>query len=184
MVLAPRNALDAAYPTLVAFKATATAAEPVQHGPAPSLSRPATATLFAFRPREASGAPNRDSLVNHPATALTGQTTCPASTATSKSLTAADRIELLTWHCNSSQGYARMLLETGTSGATPDLSGYALLYPAKASWAVLGIARTSGGVLVWRCATGTALGVFPTMAAALSAVPPAEPAQDHAQPLD
>ena len=95
----------------------------------------------------------------------------PAETA--KCLTVADRIALLDWSGQGSGGYARVALEEGVPGAGPDRSGYVLLYRQHDRFATLGLTRRAAGVLVWRCSDGTACGTYPTMAAALAALPPA-----------
>ena len=179
MLLAPRNGSEADRSMLIAFKPAASVGT-AQRGPAQSLPRPATAALLAFRPRHQGAGPRSYGLSNHPATAAIHQPEGTSGVAVSHTLTAADRIELLSWHCGDGQGYARLVLEIGTTGATPDLSGYALLYLANAVWAALGITRTGDSVLIWRCATGVALGVFPTMPAALRAVPPVQTAMTRA----
>lgn len=177
MLLAPRNASEAGESTLIAFKPVAAGA--AQHDPASNRPRPATAALFVFRPRHQGAGPASYGRSNHPATAAISQPARPAAVAMSRALTATDRMELLSWHCSGGQGYARLMLETGITGGAPDLGGYALLYPVNASWATLGITRTSDGILVWRCATGVAHGVFPNMSAALRAVPLAKTATNR-----
>jgi len=95
----------------------------------------------------------------------------PAETA--KCFTVADRIAILEWSSHGSGGYARVTLEEGVAGATPDRSGYVLLYRKYDRFAILGLTRRAGDILVWRCSDGTGFGAYPTMAAALAGLPPA-----------
>ena len=88
-------------------------------------------------------------------------------------LTVADRIALLAWGSQGSAGYARVVLVEGVPGSAPDRGGYVLLYRQHDPWAVVGLTRQATGVLVWRCSDGSACGEYPTMAAALAALPPA-----------
>jgi hypothetical protein len=92
---------------------------------------------------------------------------------TAKCFTVADRIALLEWSSHGSGGYARVMLEEGVPGATPDRSGYVLLYRQYDRFAVLGVTRRAGDIMVWRCSDGTGFGAYPTMAAALAGLPPA-----------
>ena len=94
----------------------------------------------------------------------------PAETA--RCFTVADRIALLEWSSQGSGGYARVMLEEGVPGATPDCSGYVLLYRQYDRFAILGLTRRAGDILVWRCSDGTGFGAYPTMAAALAGLPP------------
>ena len=95
----------------------------------------------------------------------------PAETATC--FTIADRIALLEWDGQGSGGYARMALEEGVPGATPDRSAYVLLYRHHDQFAALGLTRRAGDILVWRCSDGRGCGTYPTMAAALADLTPA-----------
>ncbi len=96
--------------------------------------------------------------------------TNPAETA--KCFTIADRIALLEWRSQGSSGYARIALEEGVPGATPDRSAYILFYRHHDLFASVGLTRRAGDVLLWRCSDGTACGVYSTMAAALAGLPP------------
>ncbi|HEY0206004.1 MAG TPA: hypothetical protein VGC15_17835 [Acetobacteraceae bacterium] len=95
----------------------------------------------------------------------------PAETATCFSIS--DRIALLEWSSQGSSGYARIVLEEGVPGATPDRSAYVLLYRHHDPFATLGITRHAGHILVWRGSDGTGCGIYATMAAALAGLPPA-----------
>ncbi|MGI4942296.1 MAG: hypothetical protein ACRYHQ_17315, partial [Janthinobacterium lividum] len=92
---------------------------------------------------------------------------------TAKCFTIADRIALLEWSGQGSNGYARTVLEEGVPGATPDLSAFILLYRRHDRFATLGLTRRATEILVWRCSDGTGCGSYPTMAAALAGLPPA-----------
>lgn len=91
---------------------------------------------------------------------------------TAKCFTVADRIALLDWSSQGSGGYARVILEEGLPGSTPDRSGYVLLYRQYDRFAILGLTRLAGDILVWRCSDGTGFGTYSTMAAALAGLPP------------
>ncbi len=91
---------------------------------------------------------------------------------TAKCFTVADRIALLDWSSQGSGGYARVMLEEGLPGSTPDRSGYVLLYRQYDRFAILGLTRLAGDILVWRCSDGMGFGTYPTMAAALAGLPP------------
>lgn len=92
---------------------------------------------------------------------------------TAKCFTVADRIALLEWSSQGGGGYARVALEEGVPGATPDRSGYVLLYRQYDRFAVLGLTRRASDILVWRCSDGMGFGAYPTMAAALADLPSA-----------
>lgn len=92
---------------------------------------------------------------------------------TARCLTMSDRIALLEWTSQGSGGYARVVLEEGVPGDAPDRSGYVLLYRQCDCWATFGLTRRAAGILVWRCSDGSAHATYPTMAAALAALPPA-----------
>ena len=85
--------------------------------------------------------------------------------------TTSDRIALFTWYSQDNSQYAHMVIEDGTPGGTPDQGSYALLYPVGSQFAHWGLNRGPGGILLWRCSTGAALGTFSTMSAALGSLP-------------
>ena len=171
---------------LAAARAERRAAEGVRTGVLPAASAPATlagsARIIAFPGpalRAAAAVPDHSAdLPGQPQRSMAGasQRRLPATlqavpTDTAKCLTVADRIALLEWSSQGSGGYARVALEDGIPGAAPDRSGYILLYRQHDRFATLGLTRRGNGILVWRCSDGTACGTYPTMAAALAALP-------------
>ena len=86
--------------------------------------------------------------------------------------TAQDRMALLAWHQDGGNGYARLVVEDGHPGAGPDRGAYALAYRRGEPFATLGLTRVTAGIHAWRCSHNDSLGLFPTMAAALAALPP------------
>lgn len=153
---------------------------PAQPGSAQILPFPLPATL---RVSQARAALPGQALARLPGPSLDGTraaplprplaTTHPLPAEVARCLTVADRMALLAWGSHGGGGYARVVLEEGIPGAAPDHSGYVLLYRCHDRWATLGLTRRVTGILVWRCSDGTALGTYPTMAAALAALPPA-----------
>ncbi len=97
----------------------------------------------------------------------------PVAVEVARCLTVADRMAVLAWSSHGGGGYARIVLEEGIPGATPDRGGYVLLYRSHNRWATLGLTRRVTGVMVWRCSDGASLGTYTTMAAALAALPSA-----------
>lgn len=93
-----------------------------------------------------------------------------------------DRMALAAWHTSSAARYARMVIEDGIPDSTPDKGSYALLYVPGAQFAAWGITRCPSGVHVWHCGTGTALGTFATVPAALAALPPPAPSPSRRTP--
>lgn len=67
------------------------------------------------------------------------------------------------------RGYGQMLIHTASADAEPGTPDVVMLYPEGERWARWGVARQAAGVLVWRCADGTELGWFSTVAEALDA---------------
>ena len=142
--------------------------------PAPAASRPSKARTTAW-PRHALAHrpdPSTDgtqaTLRLHSVAAVR-----PVPVEVARCLTVADRMAVLVWSSQGGGGYARMVLEEGIPGATPDRGGYVLLYRLNERWAALGLTRRVTGITVWRCSDGASLGTYAAMVAALAALPPA-----------
>ena len=161
---------------LAAVRLERQAAEVVYTGLPPPASAPAaSALIIAFPgPAERCAVPMSNGPVGWPDKPL-----CSIADAsprrhpveTAKCFTIADRIALLEWSSQGSSGYARVVLEEGVPGATPDCSAYVLLYRRYDLFATLGLTRRAHDILMWRCSDGTGCGIYPTMAAALAVLP-------------
>ncbi len=163
------------------LRGDAPACSPALPASAQILAFPVTAASRTFQSRTAAWP--RHALAHRPGrsadgTQATSQThplaaVRPIPVEVARCLTVADRMAVLAWGSHGGGGYARMVLEEGSPGATPDRGGYVLLYRSHDRWATLGLTRCVTGMLVWRCSDGASLGTYATMAAALAALPPA-----------
>jgi hypothetical protein len=161
---------------LAAVRLKRQAAEIVRTGLLPPASAPAaSALIIAFPgPAERRAVPMPDAPAGWPDKPLCGFADAPHfrhPAETAKCFTIEDRIALLEWSSQGSSGYARVVLEEGVPGATPDRSAYILLYRRYDLFATLGLTRRARDILMWRCSDGTSCGIYPTMAAALAVLP-------------
>jgi hypothetical protein len=93
---------------------------------------------------------------------------------TANRMTARDRIEAHDWHNSpAAAGYTRIAVDNSASEGEPELGDFLLLYTPDKLWARWGVGCCDGGFIVWRPGDGTTLGWYPSMRAALAAVPPA-----------
>lgn len=135
----------------------------IKHPAPPHPEHPGTARLFLFPSPPAAPARKRRGL--------------PDATAESARiyrlgdhLTPADCAILAAWINDPGHGYDRLLVERCAPGAAAWAS-FALVYVPAEAWSVWGLARRTGEVEVWRCATGETLGLHRTMPAALASLP-------------
>ena len=91
--------------------------------------------------------------------------------------TSADLMTLDAWARDTdAHGYRRVLVETGSAAEVPADGGYALLYAPGRAWATWGLAREGGEIVAWHCGSGSDLGRFGSMRAALESLPAVRPA--------
>ena len=89
----------------------------------------------------------------------------------SAGFTGQDRKELLFWQVGRAR-LRRLRCFVQDAGKPDDLleHEFAQIYEAGAQWASWGLARVSGGILVWECARGTDLGVFASIGEAIDCI--------------
>jgi hypothetical protein len=81
-----------------------------------------------------------------------------------------DKIQLFRWKpVDQGEVIRRVAIYEGND-VGPEQGDYALVYGPGAEWASWGLNREAKGIVLWECAYGRDLDVFPTMAAALEAL--------------
>ncbi len=81
-----------------------------------------------------------------------------------------DKIQLFRWELASQGVVIGRVAIYESQGSGPERGDYALVYQPGAVWASWGLNREAKGVVLWECAYGRDLDVFPTMKAALAAL--------------
>ena len=82
-----------------------------------------------------------------------------------------DKIELCRWE-TALKGVAisRIAIHDGGGKPGPQNADFALVYEPDAIWAAWGLSREARGVVLWECAYGKDMDVFPLMVDALEAL--------------
>ena len=82
-----------------------------------------------------------------------------------------DKIELCRWEAAfKGEAISRIAIHDGSGQPGPQNGDFALVYEPGAIWAAWGLSREVRGVVLWECAYGKDMDVFPTMAEALKAL--------------
>ncbi|MEJ1975242.1 MAG: hypothetical protein WDN49_03425 [Acetobacteraceae bacterium] len=67
-------------------------------------------------------------------------------------------------------GFDRIVIHEQVGGEAPEDGDFVLVYRSGDRWARWGAARQGTHILLWRCANGAEVGIFPTMRQALDAL--------------
>ena len=82
-------------------------------------------------------------------------------------------------------GFDRIVIHEQIGGQSPEEGDFVLIYRMGDRWARWGAARQGSQILLWRCANGVEVGIFPTMREALDALlDPALHIANAAKPVD
>lgn len=89
-------------------------------------------------------------------------------------LPVSDRIKVLQWSEHArGHGVRAVRIHEPEPGDDPAMGPFVLIYRMNESWAAWGVARLKNGYELWRSSTGTTLGRFENISAALGAIAPA-----------
>ena len=88
-----------------------------------------------------------------------------------------DRICAVQWADSArSLGFTRMAIEPATESDDGESAEFLLIYAHGNSWATWGVACSAAGLVLWRSARGTTIGLFETLSAALAEIERLTPA--------
>jgi hypothetical protein len=86
-------------------------------------------------------------------------------------LLAADKASACEWEFGAAAyGFDRVVIHEQIGGQSPEDGDFVLIYRMGDRWARWGAARQGAHILLWRCANGAEVGIFPTMQEALDAL--------------
>ena len=92
-----------------------------------------------------------------------------------------DKAEACAWEeIAMAHGFNRIVIHEQLGSRGPEEGDFVLIYRTGDRWARWGAARQGKGILLWRCANGAQVGIYPTMKAALDTL--LDPAMQDARP--
>ncbi len=84
-----------------------------------------------------------------------------------------DRMEVAKWRENARNcGYDRLVIHERVAGDPPEVGSFLSVYRRGEPWSRWGVTRMGDGIVAWCCVTGTDVGRFATIEAALLALLP------------